>query len=285
MGAGYFGVRRSEAPAGGCALAAGNDDLRQYALRRRAPHFTGDGVRQRGRCRAHSVADEDRAEEERHRLRCRTGVSQSLPLGPSRVSGREPLVPVQYRERHFWLFRTNGDVAEFQFPQNPADFISLLQSVSTRMAKLFLADVKAPDRVLAVIPCFTAHSIKATFVSELAPRCRHERMIQGHWMSPLMLAKCMRDRCSISVKGVQDLGERVRAFRVFRRGELGAVNPRAESGCDEEVSFSKHRTFPMWSTATLSTVTTAATPSERELTDVSVHFGTKGSGRSCATGC
>ena len=40
-------------------LAAGSDDLRQYALRRRAPHFTRDGVRQEGRCRAHCVADED----------------------------------------------------------------------------------------------------------------------------------------------------------------------------------------------------------------------------------
>ena len=136
--------------------------------------------------------------------------SESLSGLPWLVAGLEVLkrtAPRSYLKGDFWLFRTDGKRGEFGVPLQDADFVTMLRSMSNAAVKTFITDPAIIDRLLTFITTLTAHSLKATFLSDLAHAHADPQVLmsQAHWRTPEMPAKYTRDRHAVSVKGIKEM--------------------------------------------------------------------------------
>ena len=106
----------------------------------------------------------------------------------------------------------------------------MLRSMSTAAVKTFISDPATVNRLHTHVATFAAHSVKATFLSELAHAHADPQVLmsQGHWKTPEMPAKYTRNRQAISVKGVKEIitnlkakweGEDVNSGIVFSEDE------------------------------------------------------------------
>ena len=93
--------------------------------------------------------------------------------------------------------------ANLVFPSHMQNFVTMLRSMSIAAVNTFISDPTTIDRLRTSVNNFTAHSSKATLLSELAHAHADPQVLmsQGHWTK--MPVKCTRNSHAISVKGVK----------------------------------------------------------------------------------
>ena len=81
------------------------------------------------------------------------------------------------------------------------------------VVKNFFSDPATMNGLLTLVTYFTAHSLKATILSELAHAHAHKHVFMslGHWKTLQVAAKHTRNRQAISVKGMKEVIASLRA--------------------------------------------------------------------------
>ena len=83
----------------------------------------------------------------------------------------------------------------------------MLRSMSIAAVRTFITEPSTINRLLTSVTTLTTHSLKATFLSELAHAHADPQVLmsQGHWKTTEMPAKYTGNRKAISVKGIKEI--------------------------------------------------------------------------------
>lgn len=121
-------------------------------------------------------------------------------------------MPTEYFDGDFFLCRHNFVTYDHHTPISYTMFVQNLGIVASRAMIHFQGSPEEREKTAAIIPKITAHSLRATMVSEMAHSgvAALPLRLQGHWKNDEMPAKYVRNREELSSKHVMEITEHLK---------------------------------------------------------------------------